>query len=208
MGGRRRLRGEEPRDMTQEMDLFVNVYHLKNPELLQKLTDLVQVRRFPRGKVILHSGEQQTQVMLLLEGIVRGYFLDLDGSEHTDCFCIRRGDPAMPPCGLEDPSPINLSTLSDCMMAVLPIPETMQLVQQYPELFNLYSTLMTESMRLHNRIKNTLCNYSAKEKFDWFLQQYPGLIFDINNRYIASFLNMTPETLSRMKSALRRTRSL
>ena len=60
--------------MTQEMDLFVNVYHLKNPELLQKLTDLVQVRRFPRGKVILHSGEQQTQVMLLLEGIVRGYF--------------------------------------------------------------------------------------------------------------------------------------
>ena len=94
------------------------------------------------------------------------------------------------------------------MMAVLPIPETMQLVQQYPELFNLYSTLMTESMRLHNRIKNTLCNYSAKEKFDWFLQQYPGLIFDINNRYIASFLNMTPETLSRMKSALRRTRSL
>ena len=50
--------------MTQEMDLFVNVYHLKNPELLQKLTDLVQVRRFPRGKVILHSGEQQTQVML------------------------------------------------------------------------------------------------------------------------------------------------
>lgn len=98
--------------MTQEMDLFVNVYHLKNPELLQKLTDLVQVRRFPRGKVILHSGEQQTQVMLLLEGIVRGYFLDLDGSEHTDCFCIRRGDPAMPPCGLEDPSPINLSTLS------------------------------------------------------------------------------------------------
>ena len=190
------------------LELFQGVYHIDNPAVLRRLRDTVQVCRLKKGEVYLHEGERQSGVMLLWSGIVRGYYTAVNGSEHTDCFCIRRGGPAMPPCGLEDPSPINLSTLSDCVMAVLPIPETMQLVQQYPELFNLYSTLMTESMRLHNRIKNTLCNYSAKEKFDWFLQQYPGLIFDINNRYIASFLNMTPETLSRMKSALRRTRSL
>lgn len=49
-------------------------------------------------------------------------------------------------------------------------------------------------------------NLPAKQRFQWFLEEYPGLIFDVNNRHIASFLSMTPETLSRMKSALRKSR--
>ena len=31
--------------------------------------------------------------MLLWSGIVRGYYTDVNGSEHTDCFCARRGAP-------------------------------------------------------------------------------------------------------------------
>lgn len=192
--------------MTPEMDLFVNVYHIQDQELIEKLKQIAQVEKVPRGTILLHSGEQQKNIVLLSEGILRGYYLDVDGVDHTDCFCVQRGAPAMPPCRLEDPSPINLATLSECTLVALPIQETLEMVPQYPELFNLYSTLMSDSMRLHNRIKNALCSYSAKEKFDWFLQEYPGLIFDVNNRYVASYLNMTPETLSRMKSALRRTR--
>ena len=84
--------------MTQEMDFVCQCISFEEPGTFAKnLPTWFRYGGFPRGKVILHSGEQQTQVMLLLEGIVRGYFLDLDGSEHTDCFCIRRGAPAMPP---------------------------------------------------------------------------------------------------------------
>ena len=110
----------------------------------------------------------------------------------------------MPPCGLTEPSPINLMALTPCELVTLPLPEMLELIRQSPELFQVYSKLLTEALRLHNGIKNALCNYTAKQKYEWFLQEYPGLIFDVNNRYIASFLHMTPETLSRLRTATRK----
>lgn len=186
------------------LELFQGVYHIDNPAVLRRLHDTVQVCRLKKGEVYLHEGERQSRVMLLWSGIVRGYYTDVNGSEHTDCFCARRGAPAMPPCGLYDPSPINLMTLTDCEFAVLPVDDAVNFIHESPDILHLYSNLLVASMQLHNRIKNTLCNYSAKQKYDWFLQEYPGLIFDVNNRYIASFLNMTPETLSRLRAADRK----
>ena len=95
------------------LELFQGVYHIDNPAVLRRLRDTVQVCRLKKGEVYLHEGERQSRVMLLWSGIVRGYYTDVNGSEHTDCFCARRGSPAMPPCGLYDPSPINLMTLTE-----------------------------------------------------------------------------------------------
>ena len=45
-----------------------------------------------------------------------------------------------------------------------------------------------------------LYKYTAKERYEWFLEKYPGLIDQITNKYIASFLRMSPVTLSRLKT--------
>ncbi|MEQ2617002.1 hypothetical protein AAAT94_07475 [Intestinimonas aquisgranensis] len=41
------------------------------------------------------------------------------------------------------------------------------------------------------------------ERYQWFLEAYPGLIDQVTHRYVASFLEMSPVTLSRLRSALR-----
>lgn len=187
-------------------ELFTRQYGLKDPDLLEGLCALARVRTIPRGTVFLRAGEIQTHVYLLLSGVARGYFLDMDGGDHTDCFCFRCGTPTMPPCSFDEPSPENLVALTDCAFVVMPLQETMQLVHQYPELTELYARFLTDAMRLHNHTRHVMCNLPAKQRFEWFLEEYPGLIFDVNNRQIASFLSMTPETLSRMKSALRKSR--
>lgn len=188
----------------QPIELFRDCYQLHESETLQRLCELAKVRHLKKGEIFLHSGEVQTTIALQTSGVVRGYYTALDGTEHTDCFSCRRGNAAMPPCSLTEPSPITLMAVTPTELVTLPIPETMDMIPHSEELFQLYSRLLTESLRLHNNIKNTLCNFTAKEKYEWFLQEYPGLIFDVNNRYIASFLNMTPETLSRLRAATRK----
>ena len=71
------------------LELFQGVYHIDNPAVLRRLRDTVQVCRLKKGEVYLHEGERQSRVMLLWSGIVRGYYTDVNGSEHTDCFCAR-----------------------------------------------------------------------------------------------------------------------
>ena len=41
------------------------------------------------------------------------------------------------------------------------------------------------------------------ERYQWFLARYPGLISTVNNKHIASFLGMTPVTLSRLRRQVR-----
>ena len=43
------------------------------------------------------------------------------------------------------------------------------------------------------------------QRYQWFLENYPGLIHTLNNKHIASFLGMTPVTLSRLRHQLRKT---
>lgn len=188
--------------------MFTRQFGLNDPALLDTLSALAEVQHIPRGTVFLKTGEVQSKVFLLLNGVVRGYFVDVDGCEHTDCFCFRSGTPAMPPCAFDEPSPENVAALTDCDLVVLPLKETMELVRTCPQLAELYARFLTDSMRLHNHTRHAICSLPARQRFEWFLEEYPGLIFDVNNRHIASFLNMTPETLSRMKSATRKKRPI
>ena len=55
-------------------------------------------------------------------------------------------------------------------------------------------------------LKTMLHKCSAQERYQWFLKNYPGLIDQVTNKYIASFLRMSPVTLSRLKTGLEKER--
>lgn len=44
---------------------------------------------------------------------------------------------------------------------------------------------------------------NAKERYNWFLREYKDLIDRVSHRHVASFLNMTPVTLSRLRKEFR-----
>ena len=66
----------------------------------------------------------------------------------------------------------------------------------------LYANLVLRSAKRHWEIKTVLYQYTATQKYQWFLQAYPELICHVSGRHIASFLGMTPVTLSRLKRTL------
>ena len=44
---------------------------------------------------------------------------------------------------------------------------------------------------------------SAMVRYHWFMKTYPGLVDHVRDKYVASFLGMTPVTLSRLRRKLR-----
>ena len=73
----------------------------------------------------------------------------------------------------------------------------------YEEAMALYNQMLIAALKAHWELKRVLNSYTAAERYQWFLDKYPGLIDKVSNKYIASFLGMTPVTLSRLRRMLR-----
>ena len=71
------------------------------------------------------------------------------------------------------------------------------------EVTKLYNELLIKALNEHWKLKQILNSYTAVQRYQWFLDEYPGLIGKVSNKYIASFLGMTPVTLSRLRRTLR-----
>ena len=189
-------------------DFYQNIFYLKDRKLIQELVNSTDIRYLKKGEFVVRIGEVQNDVYFLEAGIARGYFLDVNGKEVTDCFGFRCGTAAVSFGELElnVPSPMTIEILEDSKFFCVPISVVIQLQTHYEEAMMLYNHLLITAMKAHLELKRVLNSYTAVQRYQWFLEEYPGLIGKVSNKYIASFLGMTPVTLSRLRKSLRESR--
>lgn len=77
--------------MTSE-DFLKKTLGISDQALLCKLADAAEEKRLNRGDFVLREGEEQKEISFLITGILRGFFIDLDGNDVTDCFGFQPGD--------------------------------------------------------------------------------------------------------------------
>lgn len=110
----------------------------------------------------------------------------------------------MPDNDFTQPGSITLEALTDCEVVCLPLAAVGELLERYPALAELKFHLVLFSAEVHRKLKIATYQYTAAQRYEWFLQEYPGLIDQISHKYIASLLNMTPVTLSKIRNSKRK----
>lgn len=176
-------------------------WNLEDGPLLDRLVEKTTYQRIRKGEIISKEGEVQSQIYFLLQGIFRGYFLDINGREITDCIEFQWGDALTSCTPFGKFSLITIEALSDSDVLTLPSSELLPLFQ-FPDLIRTYCKYLEASLEKHWKTKINMYKYSAEERYLWFLENFPGLAGKIKERYIASFLGISPVTLSRIKKKL------
>lgn len=198
--------------MSKKGELFItayefyrNIFHLEDREFIQELVSVTEIRHLKKGEHVVHIGEVQKDVYFLETGIARGYFLDINGKDVTDCFGFRQGTAvvAFGELDLDVPSSMTIEMLEEGSFFCIPVEVVIRLQQHYKEAMALYNQLLITALKEHWELKRVLNSYTAVQRYQWFLKEYPGLIDKVSNKYIASFLGMTPVTLSRLRRTLR-----
>lgn len=161
----------------QTQQFLQETFHLPEGPLLQHICAISTSRHLQKGEILFREGEIPAQAAFLQKGILRGFFINKNGKEIIDCFCYRPGDPAIPSTPLDTPAQITLAQL--------------------------HSQILQESMNRHLEIKKALYQYTAMQRYQWFLSEYAPIAKVVSGKYIASFLDMTPVTLSRLRKSLR-----
>lgn len=184
-------------------EFYKNIMNFSDSLLIQKLAINSKVYFVKKGDIIQNIGDLNTQIYFLQKGLLRGFFFDINGREITDCFGFNSGTVAVSCLDLETPTPICIEALEDCTLIALPFEILSPLLKNNIETITLYNQLLRQSLKMHWEIKIMLAQYTASERYTWFLERFPGLIDRISHKYIASFLGITPVQLSRIRRAMR-----
>ncbi len=166
--------------------------------LLKRLEEKAELIDLKKGELYVREGKNCDRVSFLLEGAVMGWRQEPDGRAQVDFFLVRSGAPVISDGKIGQVSPVNFSMVTSGRILAFPAEIIKEGMESSLELTRAYTEDLLENLRGYMMIRN-ICRRSARERYEWFLQEYGGCDYRIPDKYIASFLNMAPETLSRIK---------
>jgi len=176
---------------------------LLSDEDVHKLARVARICAYRKGGQLIGVGEVPSSVCLLVSGVTRAYYNDFSGKEATDCIAFKPGEVLIPSAGLRTPSPVYVEALTDIRVLQIEIGCIIEMMETSLGLNRLYNRLLLGSWDYHWEIKHVISQMKARERYLWFLREFPGMDNVVPARHIASFLGMTPVTLSRLRAGLR-----
>lgn len=172
---------------------------------LSIILDKTVEKRFTKKQHLLHTKEYAKEVYFILEGCVRTYVYDLNGVAHNITFSMENwwfGD--LQSYITKTPASFNIQALEDTTVLSIHREDWDELLQKVPEFMDYTRTLFRNTMFSHeNRILQNL-SFTAEERYQFFLKTYPNLSQRISQKHIASYLGITPEFLSMLRSKRRK----
>ena len=179
---------------------YREILSLKDDKLIGELVPVTEIQHFRKGERLIATDRKPIYMMFLLKGIVRGFFIDDKGTDYTDCFVKDCGAATMPPAQNSKGLPCeNMEAVTDCDVLCFPMSCVLRLIKAYPEALLVYSQLLQESLQKHWNLKMMRYCHTARERYAWFRKAYAGLDGQVMLKHIASFLDMSPATLSRLR---------
>ena len=172
-------------------------------EVLKKVISFSDFKDYSKGETIAREGEKASVAGIILNGVVRSYYVDREGYDITQWFsaegnwCIDSGL-----IGFEEMK-ANWEAIEDSTIMIFRVKDLKELIRNNEALMGLWIDSLESGMRYKVYRENGFLTETATERYLSFCVNYPGLSERVPLRYIATYLGITPESLSRIRSALK-----
>ena len=155
--------------------------------------------KLAKGKILHHSGEICEQVFFVLQGAVRGYIKEDDKDSTTWITIENEMVAAIYSFINQVPSIENMQAIEDCSLLAMSHTALHEMFDLYPET-NVLARKIFEKYYSDAEVRALIARLkSADKKYKFFLETYSHLSNRIPLKYIASFLGIKLETLSRVR---------
>ncbi|HEY8929401.1 MAG TPA: Crp/Fnr family transcriptional regulator [Mucilaginibacter sp.] len=188
--------------VTLLLDNISRHIHLTEAERELFITHLKPLH-IKRRQFILSEGDICRNSVFVTEGVLRGFTVDKNGIEHVLSF-------APPGWWMADmysllsqkPGVLNIEALEDTEAIILSKVNQEKLYHEIPKFERFFRVLTENSLVAYQqRIIDNL-SLTAEERYGLFCKRYPTLIDHLPQKQIASYIGVTPEFLSRMRSGM------
>lgn len=186
----------------QEIIRYISKFATLKESEIKDILSILQFKTFKKGTVLLEEGKATKICHFVLKGCVRQYYL-MDGIEKTTNF-FTEGEPVAPYEGNFEgrPSKYYLECLEDCILTVDSPGGEEAFFAMFPQLRTARNAATEhEWSKSQDRFTSFILN-SPEERYLELLKTRPDLLDRVPQYQLASYLGVTPESLSRIRKRI------
>jgi len=167
---------------------------------LTSIAEDVDLQSFKKGTILLHQGDIPEKCYFVLKGCIRQYSVDEEGRENTFNFYTEEQFIAIFNHHSEDKtSRYSLGCLEDCVLVVGELSPDQGAYDANPAMEAMIRKMIEANV---GEVNDSFARFVAskpEDRFKALLQNRPDLIDRVPQHQLASYLGITPESLSRIK---------
>ncbi len=186
------------RDVAREL---ARRYSTMTHEELDVLENVLVPMKFQKGEMILSEGQTCTNIYWIAKGLVRQFYYK-NGKELTEHMATENNIVmCIESLFKEEPTRLQIVALEPTVIYALPKDALEQASIKSVNIQMLYRKILEESLILSQIHADMLRFESAQDRYVKLVKSQPQLVLRAPLVYIASYLQMTPETLSRVRTS-------
>jgi CRP-like cAMP-binding protein len=174
-----------------------------SPKDLFQLASIAKFGTLIKDEHLIKEGELNYIAVIVLKGLLRHYVIDKNGEEKTLRFVPEKRQAAMIDTVFHNkPASENIMALEDSVLLKFDIRQFDLLVKNNFRLLKLLNQSYKEIIIENVEQIKFLTVLSPEQRYQYFCKIYPNLEQRIKQKHLASFLGVTPTSLSRMRTRI------
>lgn len=189
--------------MKNDIEAFVSQYIDDTEEVVSIFLDLVEYVEYTPQEYLVKINEYTSDFYIIKEGIVRSFLLTDKGKDTTtSLFLPGEISGAILSMVRNDPSDINYQALTNVKVYRANFHELKKCTLSSHKLATFYVKLLEKIYIMLEKIIFNISTLDATERYLQLREAIPNIDNIIAQKYIASYLNITPVQLSRIRKSL------
>lgn len=165
----------------------------------------IAVMKVSPGTVLLAAGEVADTLFMVIQGCLRGYFIKDNGAEITTQFFIENQmvssfESAM----TKTPGRMYIDAIEDSVIGAIPMRSLQDTIENYAQAREYFSRYVMARLIFYMNQHASFILDTPEKRYLRFAGENPELLRRLPQQYIASYLGITPVSLSRIRSRLKK----
>lgn len=173
-----------------------------SPEEARDLDELVPIRNFRKGTVLLEAGQVATESYYCLAGCVHRYYL-VDGNERTtDFYTEGQSIASLKSFVNQVKADHYLACVEDCTLAVWAYAAEKELFSRHPRMESFCRITVENDFGKTQDALASFITRTPEQRYLDLMTTRPELLQRVPQYLLASYLGVTPESLSRIRKRI------
>jgi CRP-like cAMP-binding protein len=178
----------------------INQFTTITDDQMKTIGSMLSSASYKKHEYFIKAGDLNSHAMFILSGLFRVFYINYKGTEYTKNFGTQNQFMAPFNSILRGkPSNLYIQALEDSEVLLLDYNKCIKTAESNISLQIILRKIMEEAYLQKEKRESDLLFYDAETRYINFKKEFPNLLSQIKQHHIASFLGMSPETLSRIK---------